>query len=418
MLVLLMGTAVGCGGNSANQTTVSSPTVKEVVVPDEVTALFERNELAQAIETVSLLIKQSPNDENLLAVRATAHHRLRRHQDAISDLDQAIAINGLDAKLYNNRGFIRLDMAQYDIAQADFDKAIAISPTYKNAYNNLGLLFIAQQRYSDAIGQFNQAIRIDNRYVDAYNNRGYAEFEAGQIEQALDDFNLALQLNPDYVNAYNNRGLLRARVGDYKNAAIDFTRAMMLDPLNPKYYEHRCDVYQAQGLIDAAVADDNKIGWLVEYHALSARVASDTRPVDALTMRAKHFLANGDLDQALADLDRALKLDPRSAPALVARAGIHLQQQSISYARADAEASLSVEPSQEAYSILGEIYLLQKDYDRAIENFAKARRVDPKVAEAYYARSKVLSRLGRNDLAQDNLDQALALDPDVEERLR
>lgn len=417
MLVLLLGTIIGCGGNTANKTVSTSP-VKEISVPEEVSALFERGELAHAVETLTLLIKQSPNDENLLAVRATAHHRLGHFQEAIADLDRAIAIKGDDAKLYNNRGFIRLGMGDHDPALADFDKAAELSPDYVNVYNNRGLLLISQQRYAAAITQFNRAIQIDNRYVDAYNNRGFAEFEAGHIEEALDDFNLALQLNPDYVNAYNNRGLLRARVGDNKNAIVDFTRAMMLDPLNPKYYEHRCEVYQAQGIFDAATEDDNKVERLIEYQALTAKVARAVNPVEALVERGKFFLANGDFDKAFADLDRALAMNPRSAAALAARSAVHWQQQSILDAKTDAEASLSVQPTQEAYSVLGEIYLNQKDYDRAIENFANARRVDPKVAEAYYGRAQLLARQGRDELAKDNLERALALDPDIEDRLR
>lgn len=418
MLVLLTGAFMGCGSNSANNRIVSSSTLKEAPVPEEVSRLFEQGELAQAIETLTTLMKKAPKDENLLALRATAHQRLGRGDEAIADLDRAIAINDRDPKLYNNRGFVRLGLEQYDLAVADFDKAGELAPNYMNVFNNRGLLFLAQKRHSDAIAQFNRAIQIDNRYVDAYNNRGFAEFEAGKVEEALDDFNLAIQINPNYVNAYNNRGLLRANVGDFENAVIDFTRAMMLEPLNPRYYEHRCEVYQRQGFIDKAIADDKRIRWLQEYHRLTAKVARTERPVAELTERAKHHLQDGDIDSALIDLERVLSLAPRSAEALVVRAGIRWQQNLVDEAKQDAEVSLAVKPTQEAYSILGDVYLKLKDYDRAIENFANARRVDPNVAEAYYARSKALARQGRTDLANDNLAQALALDPEVENRLR
>ena len=87
-------------------------------------------------------------------------------------------------------------------------------------------------------------------------------------------------------------------------------------------------------------------------------------------------------------------------------------------ARADAETVIAIEPSQEAFSVLGDVFLTLGDYDRAIENFAKARRVDPNVAEAYFAKSKILAEKGELDQARTTLEQALVLDPDVESRLR
>ena len=418
MLMLLAGCLIGCGGSSLPKTTVDASTAKEPDIPVEVVSLFEQGELARAIDVLSTLIEKTPRDTGLFALRATAQHRLGHHAEALTDLDRAIGLSDRDAKLYNNRGYIRMGLEQFDPALQDFDKATELAPKYKNAFNNRGLLRIAQKRYSDALTEFNRAIEIDNNYVDAYNNRGFAEFESGQIERALADFNQVIRLNPEYVNAFNNRGLLRARVGDFENAAIDFTNAMMLEPLNPKYYEHRREVYLKQGAVDKAIADEKKIAWLIEYHRLTAAVAATADPVDELTDRAKHWVQINNLERAMMDLDRALSIAPRSAESLVVRASLHLRQKAISNARSDAEAALAIESNQEAYSILGDAFLSQGDFDRAIENFARTRRVDPNVAAAYYGKAKVLTKQGQSEEAKDSLERALALDPDIESRLR
>lgn len=424
--ILVLVGMVGCGSATTTKAVVST---EDPAVPPEVASLFERGEVTNAIETLTAMIAKSPRDVSLYALRATGYHRLSKYDEAMADLDHAISIADRDPKLYNNRGFIRLGLQKFDEALKDFDKATELAPKYMNPYNNRGLLYLAQQKHLDAITEFNRALEIDDRYVDAYNNRGFAEFEAGKLAQALDDFNVAIQLNSEYVNAYNNRGLLRARAGDYDNAIIDFTRAMMLDPMNPKYYEHRCEVYQRQGALDKAIADEKKYDWLVEYHELTADIAKSKHPVNELVQRAKHYMQVEHDDKALTDLDRAIQLhnqipvaangeDRRAAEALAVRASVHLRQKSMDNAKSDAEASLAIEPSQEAYSVLGDVYLSRRDYDRAIENFAHARRVDPNVAEAYYAKSKALARQGEAEQAQVNREQALALDPDVENRLR
>lgn len=418
MLVLVTLVCVGCGQDSKPIPSATATTLKEIEVPIDVATLFEKGEFAGAIERLSERIASSPREADFYSLRGSARHRLGQNAEALADLDQAISLNNQDPRLYNNRGFIRMGMQQFQEALDDFDKATELSPTYVNAFNNRGLMYLSQKRYDDAIAQFNQAIKLDNRYVDAYNNRGFTEFESGQIEAALDDFNVALQLNPEYVNAYNNRGLLKARAGDYENAIVDFTHAMMLDPLNPKYYEHRSEVYYLQGAFDKALADEKKIIWLVQYDQLTTRVSASKRPVKELTQRAGHYMSVNHTEKALDDLNRALTFDPRSAEALAARGAIYLQLKSLADAKADAELSLLILPNEAAYSVLGDVFLRLRDYDRAIENFAQARRVDPSVAEAYYGRSKALATQGQSEQAKDSLEQALALDPDIESRMR
>ncbi|MEI8019077.1 MAG: tetratricopeptide repeat protein [Schlesneria sp.] len=416
--MLVLGWIVGCGGVTTAPSTVQDVPVREITVPAEVAPFFERGELAQAVDALNGMISKQPQNVALYSLRATAHHRMGNNDEALADLDHAISLDSRDARLFNNRGFVRLGMEQFQAANSDFDKATELASKFTNAYNNRGLLYIAQQRFGDAIVQFNRAIEIDPQYIDAYNNRGFAELESGQIEQALDDFNVAIQLNPKYVNAYNNRGLLRAQAGDFENAVIDFTQAMMLDPLNPKYYEHRAEVYLRQGASDKSIADERKIVWLIQLHELGAKIAASTRPVRELTQRARHYLDVNDIENALKDLDRAVSLDSRSAEALSARSNLHLRKKSMHDAKADAVASLAIEPNQEAFSVLGDVFLSLGDYDKAIENFANARRVDPSVAEAYYAKSKALAAKGEVEKANDTLQQALVLDPDVESRLR
>lgn len=421
-LVFVCG--IGCGVQSSkpvavNQTTVTDDSIeKEIPVPTEVEVLYARGEIAQAIEVLTGMIARSPQDPNLYYLRSNALHQIKHTTNALADIDRAIELDSQNAKFFNNRGFIRLHAKQFSKAMSDFDRAIELAPRYKHAFNNRGLLHIAQSQYTEAIAEFNKALLIDGRYVDALNNRGFAEFELKQTARALDDFNIAIELNPEYVNAWNNRGLLRARAGDYENAALDFTQAMMIDPLNPKYYEHRQDVYRRLGDFQRVVGDNDKIEWLIEYHQLTADIAAASKPTMELVRRAEHYVRVENFDKALDDLNRAITIDPASVDALLSRANVQLQQKAYSDAVTDAQTAVAVTSKVEAYSILGDAFLGLKDYDRAIENYNRAKRIDTNVAEAYYGYSKVLRKQGDVEQAKFNLEQALALDPEVEDRLR
>ncbi len=416
--LLSIAMVLGCQGQSASPPVAGNGGSGNDGVPAEVASLIERGEAEQALSKLDELLAQKPREAVLYSVRASVQHRLGRNDEAIVDLNRAIELNDKDARFHNNRGFVLLGMQQFPEALQDFNRATELDPDYPSAFNNRGLLFIAQGRYSEAIEQLDQALKFDPNYVDAYNNRGFAALQAGHLGTALADFNTAMKINPKYVNAYNNRGLLRTRAGDLENAVIDFTEAMMLDPLNPKYYQHRREVYLRLSAFDKAGADEQKYVWLEQLSRLNALVVKNPGDSEVLVQRARHHLKADSDDKALRDLDRAITINARSASALTLRAGLRVRWREFSQALSDAEAALAIEPSQEAFSARGDACLGLKEYDRAIESFAQARRFDPAVAEAYYRKSQILQTSGESEQAAESLQHALALDPDIQDRLR
>jgi tetratricopeptide (TPR) repeat protein len=87
-------------------------------------------------------------------------------------------------------------------------------------------------------------------------------------------------------------------------------------------------------------------------------------------------------------------------------------------ALSDADAALKIEPSQEAQSLRGDAFLALKEFDKAITCYEESRRIDAAVAEAYYRKAKIQQASGQEDAAKETLERAVALDPDVEDRLR
>jgi tetratricopeptide (TPR) repeat protein len=95
-----------------------------------------------------------------------------------------------------------------------------------------------------------------------------------------------------------------------------------------------------------------------------------------------------------------------------------LRQGDFAFALDYAQEILEIAPSKEAYSLCGDACLGLKNYDKAIECYAKARRIDAAVAEAYFRKSQLLNAAGQRDQAAEILKHAVSLDPDVVNRLR
>jgi tetratricopeptide (TPR) repeat protein len=62
------------------------------------------------------------------------------YSNAMTDCSRVIALDPLDARAYDNRGYYASQMGDYDTAIKDSEKAIALQPTLASPYNNLAWL--------------------------------------------------------------------------------------------------------------------------------------------------------------------------------------------------------------------------------------------------------------------------------------
>jgi len=98
----------------------------------------------------------------------------------------------------------------------------------------------------------------------------------------------------------------------------------------------------------------------------------------AFNNRAGAYFSRGLFEQAIRDLDQAVKLNPNYARAFVHR---------------------------------GRVYRSMGQYDRAIQDFDQAIKLEPTYAHAFVERGSVYSHQGQHKRAIQDFDQAIKLDP-------
>ena len=109
-------------------------------------------------------------------------------------------------------------------------------------------------------------------------------------------------------------------------------------------YINRASGYQGKGEYDRALAD------------LDKALGLDPKSAPALTARASIYLANGELDRAIADYDTAIQIDPGNGNAFLGRANAHRGKHDLERAKQDLEAVLRVAPQlTAAKDILNEV---------------------------------------------------------------
>src|SRR5258708_34509671 len=125
--------------------------------------------------------------------------------------------------------------------------------------------------------------------------------------------------------------------------------------------------------------------------------------VPILLLRGYAYAALKRTDDALQTFNAAAALDPKDAHALAGIARIKLDQGKLEEAEADLKRALEVNPkSAEALSLWGEVYRRRGDADRALEYYNRALAEDARNRTALTGRAGL--RLDRSELDKADAD--------------
>lgn len=207
--------------------------------------------------------------------------------------------------------------------------------------------------------------------------------------------------------------MLNMQTGRHRDAVDDFSQAIQHDENNVKHYQNRMNAYRTLGLKSSAVADGQRIVWLLKLRRINAIVAQKPQQLDGYILRASHLADAGRHKVALANYEQAIKVAANSASPWVGRADYWLKQGDFTKAIVDATKAIETEFDHAAFSIRGDVYLQLGQFDKAIADYKAAKRLDPAVAEAYYRRAIQRRQQGDEAGFRSDLDTARQLDPAI-----
>ena len=200
-------------------------------------AYYVNTQYAFAIQSIEAAIAQLPPAAKPTGL-ADAYFRLGwlyqivRGQlaQAIAAYDQVLKLKPDLAEVYNNRGIVRYEQAQYVKAIADYSQALKLKPDLAETYNNRGIVHSVQGKYIEAIIDYNQALKFKPNDTVIYYNRGTVQAVQGEYAEAIADYDQALKFKPDYAKAFAERGLSYHHLGKLKEALADFQHYLKLEP--------------------------------------------------------------------------------------------------------------------------------------------------------------------------------------------
>jgi tetratricopeptide (TPR) repeat protein len=372
-------------------------------------AARERNDAAtaqkhfrQAMEKYAALLRLRPDHFWGYFEWANCQLRMDNPQGAVIALTACTNIKPDAPWPYYNRGTVHLQLKQYATALQDFDLTLDRDPDYVEAYLNRGICRAQLGRHLEALEDYDQALR-KRTDVKAYFERARSYHALKRFREARDDYSAILRQQLNRADCYLNRGLMNLLLKDFDDALADFQQVARREPQNaiPHYYIGVIHLGRRQ-YDQALPALEKAMSIKLDY----------ARPYLA---RAQIHHWHGRFAEALADIDFALRhvTDRDKASVLNDRGDVHRSMNQLDDASADYQRSITLEPKQvDAYVGLALVYEKQGQPDKARECYERLVAADPGSVPAYLRRAEFRRNQKQFAEASADCDRAAQLDRD------
>jgi Tfp pilus assembly protein PilF len=226
------------------------------------------------------------------------------------------------------RAYCHENLAQYREAVGCYGTCLALHPDDALAWFARGSAYLKQRRFRAALDDLDRAVELRPGLTDAYIHRALAKEGLSRFAEAVGDLTEAIRRGTPRTQVYFLRASAREKAGDREGARQDRAEGLRWEPSDEEGWVTR-GVARLAGDPRGSLADfDRALG-------LNPRSAA------ALQNKA-HVLAErlGRTDEAVRALDRAVELYPDFVPSRVGRAVLLARLGRREQAHADARAAL------------------------------------------------------------------------------
>jgi protein O-GlcNAc transferase len=191
---------------------------------------FQEGRDQDALNQIEAALALQPDAAEALATRGNILIRLRRLEDALASFDRAIVRKPDYAEAFYNRGNCRQYLGRHEEAVADYSRALALSPGYEPALTNRGNALRKLGRFSEGLTDYEAVLQLHPGDPLTLYHKANALKDLQRFDEALADYDRALALDPDLAAAWNNRGMVLRDLNRPAEALASFNRALVLKP--------------------------------------------------------------------------------------------------------------------------------------------------------------------------------------------
>ena len=309
-------------------------------------AAFRDGSLQTAVGHLKVAIELEPNFAEPHRILGAVYLKNQQPDDAIDELKTAVGLDPADERTRLALADALVEIARYPEAEQTLRQVIDAVPASGRARYVLGRLHQRQGHYEDALRAFGEAVTFQPLLGlnGIYQSMGAMNAVRQNFDAALDAYLKRVEIHPNDAEGHQDLGDIYSRLGRHDEALAEFAMVLMLAAGRPEPYAAMAQVHLRDGRYAEAVEtsrraldlDGNhsqarytlaisllRLGKTDEgqkeleaFQRLQAEAAAaHARELElgGLRREASESSANGDHQQAVSLLRRALALAPDAA---------------------------------------------------------------------------------------------------------
>jgi tetratricopeptide (TPR) repeat protein/transglutaminase-like putative cysteine protease len=322
-----------------------------------------------------------------------------------------------------------LEPHNYAMTAREQAATLAATPTDAYGFVARGNLLMARDRQDEAIADFTRALALEPKDVWALADRAFAHLWKNDAAAATVDLDAAAAIDPRNVVIFRARGLMAERKGASADAIAAFSRALELEPDDSFSLGHRVTAYRTAGDVAHALADSAALlklkpdwtdGYLLRANLLrgsgrtdealaeaAAATAANPDDVYAHVVAARIYAVYHKQAEAMREYDRAIAIKPESY--IYLNRSLTREKEDLAGRRADIEAALKLDPKS-SDALTAKARLIDDGGDRAaaIAAWTAALAASPEDSDMLIGRGIAYVRAGQDAPAERDFAAARA----------
>jgi parallel beta-helix repeat protein len=238
--------------SSQSNPPVARPLNAEDLVTEGLT-LFGKGDYVGAIAQMDKAITLSPTKFQAWRVKALALSKLKKSDESITTLNQALQLYPESLILWYTLGDIYLlDLEDYAKAIPAYSNALKIDPNDTHSLANLAFALDKTGKSEEALDLYLKAVTVNPSLTDAWVKAGNIETRAKHYDQAILYYEKALTLDPGNAFTWNNKGYTLSLMGSFDEAIKAYQNAIRIDNTYGVAWTNLGNAYRAMGDENAA----------------------------------------------------------------------------------------------------------------------------------------------------------------------
>ncbi|MGI8978307.1 MAG: tetratricopeptide repeat protein [Pirellulaceae bacterium] len=276
--------------------------------PELAKAYILRGKMAEGLdaklENFDAAVKADPKNVQALQGRAILYSEKGEDDKAVADLSLLLEADADNELALEAISQVLNKLKKYDEALKHIEKLVSLNPKHPKGYLLRAGLHAMKDDEQKALDDLNKALDLDPRNLLGLLMRSQVHAAMGNKDKARQDSELLLRIAPDLPDAILVRSRIAASEKRFGDAIIDIKKLLHSDPKNEEY----------RLMLAMFLVADKRPRKALEI--LDNVVADNEKNADALRSRGDALLSVGKHAEAIADYEKALKIDPKDTGVL------------------------------------------------------------------------------------------------------